>query len=141
MAILNTYLNFEGKAEAAFLFYQSIFGGKLFIQKMSDTPYGEQLPDNEKECAMHVSLTTKDGLKLMASDILPSAGHQLKQGNNYYISIDAKSREEADKFFNELAVDGNIEMPMEDMFWGDYFGSLSDKFGIQWMVSYNKHSK
>ena len=72
----------------------------------------------------------------MASDCLPSQGHVLRQGNNNYISITTDTKEEADKFFNGLSAGGTIEMPMADMFWGDYFGSFVDKFGVCWMVSY-----
>ncbi len=134
--ILNPYLNFDGNAEEAFRFYQSIFGGELFIQKMESVPDFE-VPENEKDRTMHASLPIGKGQHLMASDCLPSAGHVLNKGNNNYISITADSREHADKLFNGLSAGGNVEMPMTDMFWGDYFGSFTDKFGICWMISYN----
>lgn len=137
MAKFSTYLNFNGQAEDAFRFYQSVFGGEFFLQKMSDTPYGEQLPEAEKGRAMHVALRMPDGQLLMASDILESAGHKLQEGNNYYISAEVESRQSADECFQKLSQGGKVEMPMEDMFWGDYFGSLKDKFGIQWMISFN----
>lgn len=134
---LNPYLNFDGNAEEAFLFYQSIFGGELFIQKMNQTPEAENIPENEKNRTMHVGLPVGKGQFLMASDCLPSQGHVLKQGNNNYISITPDSREEADRIFNGLSVGGIIEMPMADMFWGDYFGSFVDKFGVCWMINYS----
>lgn len=137
MLQLNTYLNFNGNAEEAFRFYQTVLGGELFVQYMSDVPFGAELPEHEKKRAMHVSLRLKEGIHLMASDILESAGHKLREGNNYYISIQAGSREEADRVFKGLSEGGKIEMPMEDMFWGDYFGSLADRFGIQWMVNHS----
>jgi PhnB protein len=133
---LNPYLNFDGNAEEAFRFYQSVFGGELFVQKMSQAPGTENLSDEEKNRAMHVGLPIGNGQFLMASDCLPSQGHVLKQGNNNYISITTDSKEEADRIFNGLSAEGTIEMPMEDMFWGDYFGSFIDKFGVCWMVSF-----
>ncbi len=133
---LNPYLNFDGKAEEAFLFYQSVFGGELFLQKMKDAPEAERLSEEERNRAMHVSLPIGDGQFLMASDCLPSAGHVLHVGNNNYISLSPDSREEADRIFQGLSAGGDVEMPMEDMFWGDYFGSFKDKFGVCWMINY-----
>jgi len=134
---LNPYLNFGGNAEEAFRFYQSVFGGELFVQKMSDVPGTENLSENEKDYAMHVSIPIGDGQFLMASDCLDSRGQKLNIGNNNYISITPDSREEADRIFNGLSSGGEVEMPMEDMFWGDYFGSFTDKFGVKWMINYN----
>ena len=136
---LNPYLNFDGNAQEAFNFYKSVFGGEFAggIMKMSSAPGTENLPDDEKERVMHVSLPLHNNQTLMASDIVPSMGHKLTQGNNVYLSLHPDSKEEADQLFNALAEGGNIEMPMEDQFWGDYFGSLVDKFGIGWMVNYN----
>lgn len=135
---LNPYLNFDGNAEEAFRFYQTIFGGELFIQKMSSVPDFE-VPEEGKNRTMHAGLPIGNGQFLMASDCLPSKGHVLRQGNNNYISITTDSREEADRLFNGLSAGGSIEMPMADMFWGDYFGSFVDKFGVCWMVSYANH--
>lgn len=132
---LNPYLNFDGNAEEAFRFYQTVFGGELFVQKMDSVP-GMEIPENEKNRAMHVALPIGNDQHLMASDCLPSQGHVLNVGNNNYISITPDSREEADRIFNGLSAGGKIEMPMEDMFWGDYFGSFTDKFGVCWMISF-----
>lgn len=134
---INPYLNFDGNAEEAFRFYQSVFGGELFIQRMSEVPGNDGLPEDEKNRLMHVSLPLPNGQVLMASDCLPSAGHVLNVGNNNYISVAPDSREEADRLFGGLSADGDIEMPMEDMFWGDYFGSFKDRFGVCWMINYN----
>lgn len=132
---LNPYLNFDGNAEEAFRFYQTVFGGELFVQKMDSVP-GMEIPENEKNRAMHVALPIGNDQHLMASDCLPSQGHVLNVGNNNYISITPDSREEADRIFNGLSAGGKIEMPMEDMFWGDYFGSFTDKFGVCWMINF-----
>ena len=140
MNTMHPYLNFDGQAEEAFNFYKSVFGGEfLMLQKMGDAPDADKIPDDEKNRVMHVALPINDHTILMASDCLPSAGHVLKKGNNMYISINTDSREEADRLFNGLSADGLVEMPMEDMFWGDYSGSFTDKFGIQWMVNFGSY--
>lgn len=132
------YLNFDGNAEEAFNFYKKVFGGDLRAMKMTDAPESEKLSKNEKDRVMHISLTISEHITLMASDILPSMGHKLTVGNNHYISLHPRSREEADRIFNQLSEGGHIEMPINNQFWGDYFGSFEDKFGIKWMINYNK---
>lgn len=134
---LNPYLNFDGNAEEAFKFYQSIFGGELFLQRIGQAPGTESIPENERNRVMHVSIPLGDGQFLMASDCVPSMGHKLTVGNNNYISISPDSRKEADRLFNGLSAGGKVEMPMADMFWGDYFGSFEDKYGVHWMINYN----
>lgn len=134
---LNPYLNFDGNAEEAFKLYQTVFGGEMSIQKMSQAPGTENLSEDEKNRAMHVSIPIGDGQFLMASDCVSSMGHVLNVGNNNYISITPDSRKEADRLFNGLSAGGKIEMPMADMFWGDYFGSFADKFGVYWMINYS----
>ncbi len=143
MAKFNSYLNFDGKAEEAFIFYKSIFGGEFLgeIHRIGSAPGTEQLSEADKNRVMHIALPvgTKGDL-LMASDIIPGM-QQLKVGNNNYVSIFPDSREQAEAYFNGLAEGGEIEMPLEDQFWGDYFGSIIDKFGIHWMVNYNEAYK
>lgn len=133
---LNPYLNFNGNALEAFQFYQSVFGGELFVQKMGDTPGSETFPENEKNLVMHVSIPIGDEQFLMASDCFESQGQVLTVGNSNYISISPDSREDADRLFNGLSAAGEIEMPMADMFWGDYFGSFKDKYGVYWMINH-----
>src|SRR5690554_1007445 len=106
---LNPYLNFDGNAEEAFRFYHSVFGGEFYIQKMSDAPGTENLPAEERDLIMHVSIRISDNQFLMASDCLKSQGHVLNQGNNNYISVTPDSREEADRLFNGLSEGGEIE--------------------------------
>ena len=136
MPKLNSYLNFDGTAEEAFNFYKSVFGGEfLMLSKMGDMPGAEQVSDAEKNRVMHVSLPIGEDI-LMGSDIVPSMGHKLISGNYAYISVFVESREEADRLFNGLSEGGKIEMPMEDAFWGDYFGSFWDKYAIGWMINF-----
>ena len=134
---LNPYLNFDGNAEEALTFYESVFGGVRFVQRGDQAPGHDQLPENEKKRVIHVSIPLGDGQFLMASDIFPSMGHVLHVGNNNYISVAPDSRQEADRLFNGLSAGGKVEMPMADMFWGDYFGSFEDKFGVKWMINFS----
>lgn len=135
MAKLNPYLNFDGTCEEAFRFYKVVFGGEFLgdVHKMKDIP-GMEIPEEAKNRIMHVVLPVGNDL-LMGSDVFP--GQPFVQGNNNYISLFPESREEADRLFGALSEGGEVEMPMADQFWGDYFGSLKDKFGVYWMINYN----
>lgn len=136
--VINPYLNFNGQTEEAFNFYRSVFGGEfLTFQRMKDSPGGNTFPVNEQDRIMHVALPIGKHTVLMASDIFESMGHKLTVGNNYSISVSAESEKEADKIFQGLSSGGSVTMPLEKAFWGSYFGMLTDKFGIQWMVSYD----
>jgi len=137
MATLNPYLNFKGNTEEAFNFYKSVFGGEFTaLQRFKDTPEADRVPADEKDKIMHVSLPIGKANILMGTDALESMGHMLSVGNNINLSINAESEAEADKLFNALAAGGKVNMPLGRTFWGAYFGMLTDKFGIQWMVSY-----
>lgn len=140
MPKINPYLNFDGKAEEAFTFYKSVFGGEFLgeVYKLGGAPGAENLSDEEKNRVMHIALPIGNSDILMASDIVPSMGHKLNVGNNNHVSIFPASREEADQLFNGLSAGGTVEMPMADQFWGDYFGSFQDKYGVYWMVNYNE---
>ena len=136
-----TYLNFAGQAEEAFAFYKSVFGTELDgdISRYGDAPPMEGMPElseSDKQLVMNVQMPIVGDHLLLGSDVLDAMGGQgLNKGNNFYICIQTDSREEADTLFAALAEDGKVEMALADMFWGDYFGSFADKFGIQWMVS------
>ncbi|MCA9837341.1 MAG: VOC family protein [Trueperaceae bacterium] len=138
MATINPYLNFNLEAEAAFTFYKSVFGGEFStFQRFKEVPgMGDNLSDAEKEGLMHVALPI-EGSVLMGSDVLPSRGHPKAEGNNFYISLQADSKEEADKLFNGLSAGGTVEMPLQDTFWNAYFGMFQDKFGVRWMINYD----
>jgi PhnB protein len=137
---VNPYLIFDGKAEEAFDFYRSVFGGEFSsVNRMGEAPGTENLSDDMKNRLMHISLPLTDGITLMASDCGPGMNEGFTIGNNVNISVHPDSREEADRLFNGLSAGGKVEMPIADMFWGDYFGSFIDKFGVNWMVNYSKH--
>src|SRR3989338_7503641 len=136
MLKINPYLNFDGNAEEVFNFYKSVFGGEFTpIQRFKDIPAGEKpMPKEEENRIMHIGLKISENAILMASDISDSMGMSLVKGNNNYISLTPDNKEEGQRLFNELSAGGHVEMPYEKMFWGDYFGSFTDKFGVCWMI-------
>lgn len=139
MTKLHTYLNFAGKTEEAFRFYQAALGGELTpIVRFKDMPVeGVKIPEADRSKVMHVGLRIGPDHMLMGTDVLESLGQRLVVGNNTHISIHPDSREEADRIFDALSAGGTIEMPMADQPWGDYYGSLKDKFGVQWMINHS----
>lgn len=140
MIKVNSYLNFAGNAEEAFTFYKDVFGGDLSSAvRFRDMPIeGVEIPEADQDKMAHISLPLSEDCVLMASDALESLGRTIVQGNNVYVSVHPDSREEADRIFDALSQGADIEMPIADQIWGDYYGSLKDKFGICWMV--NHHS-
>lgn len=142
MKSINPYLIFDGNCEAAFNFYKEVFGSKeMFISKFSEIPgdEGKKVSEADKDKVMHVSLPMGNTI-LMGSDAGEGYSGKINSGNNFSISIDTDSKEEADRFFKGLSEGGVVLMNMNDTFWGAYFGMLTDKFGINWMVSYsNQH--
>ncbi|HVU53627.1 MAG TPA: SRPBCC domain-containing protein [Puia sp.] len=137
-----TYLNFPGNTEEAFLFYQSVFKSKFNgsgIQRFGDLPADANHPpvaDAVKKMVLHVELPITGGHILMGTDAPREMGFTLVRGNNMHICVEPSTREEATRIFDELSAGGNVSMPLQDMFFGSYFGELTDKFGINWMVNY-----
>jgi PhnB protein len=142
MTTVNVYLNFEGNCEEAFNFYKSIFGGEFsYLGRFKDMPPQEGIPPvtaEEGEKIMHVSLPISKETILMASDTGGEWCAKVTQGNNFSVSINTDSQKEADRLFNGLSAGGKVTMPMEKTFWGSYFGMFTDKFGINWMVSFDE---
>jgi PhnB protein len=143
MTRVHSYLNFAGNAEEALNFYRSVFGGEFSsVVRFKQFPMeGVSIPQEEQDRIMHMALPIGEDNVLMASDTLPSLGQELVQGNNVYISVHPESKEEADRIFNALSEGAEIEMPIADQVWGDYYGALKDKFGVMWMVDYSAHSE
>lgn len=143
MAKINVYLNFKGNCEEAFNFYKAAFEKEFtFIGRFKDMPPSEEMPPIAPEIAekiMHVSMSINDGNQLFGSDVIDGfcGDYQYNPGNNISISIDAASKEEADKLFTRLSDGGMVTMPIADTFWGAYFGALIDQFGIGWMVNFD----
>lgn len=145
MASVSTYLNFPGNTEEAFNFYKSVFGTKFDgeIMRMGGAPTqpGQpELSEEDKNLVMHISLPTLGGHRLHGTDAPESMGFKVNFGNNMYIMLEPDTKEEADKLFTALSDGGKIEMPMQDQFWGDYFGSFTDKYGVGWMINCAKKS-
>jgi len=137
MATINPYLNFQGNTEEAFNFYRSIFGGEFMnLTRFKDMPDSENVPAHEKEKIMHIALPIK-GNVLMGTDALESMGQKLTVGDNISLTLLTESEDETRKLFDALSQGGKITMPLDKTFWGAYFGMLTDKFGIQWMVNYD----
>ena len=139
MLTITPYLNFDGKAEEAFLFYKSVFGGDFIggIRRMADAPGMESLSAEDKNRVLHIALRISEQTILMASDTDPSMGHQHIPGNNIHLSIHPNNKEEADRIFSGLSQNGSVEMPLQNTFWNAYFGSCTDQFGIRWMINFS----
>ena len=139
---LSPYLNFAGDAEEAFKLYKSAFGGEFTsVVRFKDMPMeGMKIGPAEANKIMHITLKFGDEV-LMASDTLESLGQKLTKGNNTYVSIHPDSKQEADRLFKALSAGGQVEMPMADQPWGDYWGAFKDRFGVQWMINYSEQNK
>lgn len=141
-ARVTSYLNFAGNTEEAFLFYKSVFKTEFVgkgIQRFEDIPAEAGHPpiaDAIKKMVLHVELPTIGSHILMGTDAPKEMGFTLTSGNNMHICLEPESREEAKRLFDELSAGGTITMPLEDMFFGAYFGEFKDQFGINWMINY-----
>jgi PhnB protein len=139
MTTVNVYLTFKGNCEEAFNFYKSVFGGEFpYVGRFKEMPPmdGCSVPEEDLEKIMHMSLPISAETMIMGSDSSEAFGQVTTIGNNFSISITTDSKEEADRLFNGLAEGGKVTMPMDVTFWGDYFGMFTDKFDINWIISY-----
>lgn len=139
MVNINPYLIFNGQCEEAFLLYKSVFGGEFQqISKFGDMPAEAEpeMSEADKNRVMHVSYNIGNSV-VMGSDSNTQSG-DVNFGNNFSISINAESRTETERIFNSLSSGGTITMPLQDTFWGAYFGMFTDKFGINWMVNFDE---
>jgi PhnB protein len=141
MSRTSIYLNFSGNTEQAFNFYKSVFGGEFGndgIARFGDMPHIEGAPpmsETLKAMIVHVELEITGGFILMGTDAPPEMGFTVQQGNNVNINLEPDSREEADRLFHALSDGGKVLQPLQEMFWGAYYGHLQDKYGIYWMVN------
>jgi PhnB protein len=138
MTKVNPYLNFNGNCEEAFNFYKSVFGGEFItIMKFKDVPSEVPSPESASERIMHVALPISGETVIMGSDA-PEIYETVISGTNFSISISTDSEEETSRLYNGLSTGGKATMALSKTFWGAYFGMLTDKFGINWMVSYDE---
>ena len=137
MANINPHVNFNGNAEEAFNFYKSVFGGTFTtVKRFKDLASVDfPIPEHEADKIMHIALPIGNTF-LMGNDVPEAIGRTNENENRSKIVINAETKEEADKIFNGLSTDGQIEMPMEDSPWGSYFGMFRDKYGVEWMVEF-----
>lgn len=142
MTTVNVYLTFDGDCKKAFDFYKSAFGGDFsYVGKFSEMPEQEGMPpvsERDKDKIMHISLPISKETTLMGSDTGGEWARGFMKGNNFSVSVNTDKKEEADRLFKELSAGGRQTMPMEKTFWGSYFGMLTDKFGISWMISFDE---
>lgn len=137
-----TYLNFPGTTEEAFNFYKNVFHGEFTgkgLQRFGDIemPAGSPaMSDADKKLIIHAELSIIAGHVLMATDAPESMGFKMEYGNNMHINIEPETRQETERLFRELSEGGEVSMPLEDMFWGAYFASFKDKYGINWMLNH-----
>jgi len=140
MSTVSTYLNFTRETEAAFNFYKTVFGTEYTHEPMrfGDVPSDPGSPaisEEDKKLIMHAELPILGGHLLMGTDAPESMGFKLIPGNNVYIMLQPDTRKETKQLFDALAEGGVVEQDLQDMFWGDYYGSCKDKFGVQWMFN------
>jgi len=141
MARVSTYLNFPRNTAKAFDFYKSVFGGEFGggrVARFGDMPPQEgmpAIPAEDKNLIMHIELPIVGGHILMGTDAPESMGFNLKYGNNVHINVEPDTRVETKKLFEALSEGGIVTMELQDTFWGAYFGSCTDKFGVQWMFN------
>ena len=140
MARVTTYLNFSRSTEEAFLFYRTVFQTEFVtpIMRFGDgpgCPGQPPLPAADAKLVMHVALPTIGGHVLMGSDAPESMGQHVAMGNNVYINLEPDTRAETERLFAALAAGGEVGMALQDMFWGAYWGCLTDKFGVKWMFN------
>ena len=138
MIQINPHLHLNGTAREAMNFYKDCFGGELFMQTLGETPMADQMPA-AKDKIMHASLTKDGSVLIMAADMMdPST---FKIGDNVTLSINCSSEDEIKTLFSKLSAGGKVTMPLSEQFWGATFGMLTDKFGIDWMLNYQKPKK
>ena len=140
MASVSTYFNFPRCTEEAFQFYRSVFGGDFNgpihrFSAMPAAPGQPPLPEADKNLVMHIELPILGGHVLMGTDAPESMGFTVTPGNQVHINLQPNTRAHTDQLFKGLAAGGKIDMPMADMFWGAYFGSLTDRYGVRWMFN------
>jgi len=133
-------LRFPGTCEQAFMFYQSVFGGELFmLQRFKEMKeHGYTIEPQDEEKIAFVGLKVRDEVVFGGDDDSKSFPRELIIGNNISLGVNLESKAEADRIYNALSAGATDKSPMADMYWGEYTGSFKDKFGIWWGVSYQR---
>jgi PhnB protein len=124
------YIFFKGNAKEAMEFYKNAFGGELTVQTMGEAPKEMQMPGANPSDVMHARL--KGPVELMASDSVKASDKMAK----VELAINGSSADEAEmrKIFEKLSEGGEVKMALSNMPWGDIYGQITDKFGVDWMM-------
>lgn len=138
MTQINAYLTFDGNCLEAMTFYHECFGGKLTVMTNEESPMGADIPAELKKRIMHANII-KDGLVLMASDGIPNK--PLVTGDTITLSLNCSTEAEIDDLYAKLSAGGQQNMPLGDQFWGAKFGMLTDKFGMNWMLNFDRNQQ
>ena len=136
---INAYVGFNGKCREAMTFYKECLGGELALTTVAESTIAAQCPSAMQDNILHSSLTKNGTLLLMASDMTDHDGFH--QGNNISLSLNCSSEEEINTFFSRLSEGGKIIDPLKVQFWGALFGVFKDRFGIRWMLNYDKNQQ
>ena len=135
MTQINSYLTFNGNCSEAMTFYKNCLGGELSFQKIGESPLADKMPSKMKDCILHSTLTN-GALVIMASDMVGEKG--LIKGTAVSLMLNCSSEEETRDFYANLSAGGEQNHPLEVSFWGALFGDLTDKFGNQWLLHFDK---
>lgn len=140
MARVSTYLNFMGNTEEALRFYAKAFGTEVTepIMRIGDNPSPPGAPEMsaaDKQLIMHMEVTILAGHVLQGTDMVESMGHELRLGNNVTITLDPDTRAETEALYTALAEGATDVTPLADMFWGAYWGTFQDRYGVRWMFN------
>ena len=131
MTLLNPYISFNGNARQAMEFYKGVFGGKLDLNTYAEAQMSQDPSEANK--IMHSVLEADNGITFMGSDTPNGMEH--RTGGNVSVSLSGTDEAELRGYWNKLADGATINMPLEKAPWGDAFGMLTDKFGVDWMVN------
>ncbi|WP_230149586.1 VOC family protein [Pedobacter sp. Bi27] len=136
MASINSYLTFNGNCREAMTFYQGCLGGELTFETIGESVIVDKMPNIMKRSIMHAVLA-KDDLVIMATDMVEERG--LIKGNSISMMLNCNSEEEARAFYRKLSAGGKASHPLQETFWGALFGDLTDRFGNNWLINYDKN--
>ncbi len=135
---LNPYLRFGGNCRQAMTFYKDVFGGELTMQTVGESPVAKTMPAATHKDIMHATLK-KGGVVLLGSDMVGEEG--VKKGNAIVLALECSSEEEIKSLFAKLSSGGEVTYPLKTEFWGGTFGQLTDKFGVDWMLNFDKNAQ
>jgi PhnB protein len=137
MTQINSYLTFGGNCREAMTYYKKCLGGVLELQTLGESPMADRMPKEMKECILHSTLTTASFV-LMGSDMTPETG--LKKGNSVSLMLNCRSEADIRMYFDKLSIGGTVLHPLENTFWGALLGDLTDKFGTNWILNFDKNN-